>query len=130
MFAGLITPADDKVRMDARFYVEDVDAAMRAARHLDAAQFAIARARAAVIGKSGNAKALLAAVPTAVQHDPGYMFSLIQWLRHKDNIKEAAQWMLSAPRDPAALINTDQWWTERRLIARKLLDLGRCQDGL
>jgi soluble lytic murein transglycosylase len=124
MFAGLITAADDKVRMDARFYVEDVDAAMRAARHLDSAQFAIARARAAVIGDSSNAKALLAAVPAAVQHDPGYMFSLIQWLRRNDRIKDAAQWMLLAPRDPAALINTDQWWTERRLIARKLLDLG------
>ncbi len=123
-FAGLITPADDKARMDARLYVEDVDAAMRAARHLDAAQFAIAKARAAVIENSRNAKDLLADVPPSVQHDPGYMFSLIQWLRHHDEINEAAQWMLSVPTDPNALVNLDQWWIERRLLARKLLDLG------
>ena len=39
MFAGLITPADDKARMDARFDVEDDDAGLRAARHLDAVRF-------------------------------------------------------------------------------------------
>ncbi len=123
-FAGLITPADDKARMDARLYVGDNDAAMRAAQYLDAAAMAIARARAAVNTKAGDAKDLLASVPPEAQHDPGYIFSLIQYLRHADDIKEAAQWMLSAPRDPDALINTDQWWIERRLIARKLLDLG------
>jgi soluble lytic murein transglycosylase len=123
-FAGLITPADDKARMDARLYVGDDDAAMRAAQHLDAADVAIAKARAAVNRKAGDAKDLLASVPPEAQHDPGYIFSLIQYLRHADEIKDAAAWMLAAPRDPNALINTDQWWIERRLISRKLLDLG------
>ena len=97
---------------------------MRAARHLDAVELAIAKARAAVINKSANAKALLDAVPAAAQHDPGYMFSRIQWLRRADKIKEAAQLMLAAPHEPGKLIDLDQWWIERRLIARKLLDLG------
>ena len=124
MFAGLITPADDKERMDARLYAGDDGAAMRAARHLDSAQIAIAKARAAVNSRSSDAKALLADVPAAVQHDPGYLFSLIQWLRHADKIKEAAQWMLAVPRDPQKLVDLDQWWVERRLVARKVLDLG------
>jgi len=123
-FADLITPADDKARMDARFYLEDDDAGMRAARQLDAVELAIAKARAAVINKSANAKALLDAVPAAAQHDPGYMFSRIQWLRRADKITEAAQWMLATPPEPGKLINLDQWWIERRLMARKLLDLG------
>lgn len=124
MFAGLITPADDKTRMDARLYVGDNGAAMRAARHLDSAQIAIAKARAAVNDRSSDAKALLSDVPEAVQHDPGYIFSLIQWLRHADRIKEAAQWMLAVPQDPQKLGDLDQWWVERRLVARKVLDLG------
>ncbi|HTV38439.1 MAG TPA: lytic transglycosylase domain-containing protein [Xanthobacteraceae bacterium] len=124
MFAGLVTEADDKARMDARLYVGDDDAALRAAHHLDAAELAIAKARAAVNAKSGNAKALIAAVPAAAQHDPGYMFSRIEWLRRTDKIKEAAQLMQAAPRDRAKLIDLDQWWVERRLLARKLLDLG------
>jgi soluble lytic murein transglycosylase len=121
IFAGLITPADDKARMDARLYAEDDDAGLRAARHLDPTEFAIAKARAAVINKAGNAKALLEAVPAAARHDAGYMFSHAQWLRRGDNVAEAAKWLNAAPRE---LGDVDQWWVERRLVARKLLDLG------
>ena len=34
LFGELITPADDKARMDARFDLEDDDAGLRAARRL------------------------------------------------------------------------------------------------
>jgi soluble lytic murein transglycosylase len=128
-FAGLITPADDKARMDARLYAEDDDAGLRAAHHLDGVELAIARARAAVIDQSRNAKSLLDAVPASAQHDPGYMFSRAQWLRRNDKIAEAAQWLIAAPHDPALLGDVDQWWTERRLVARKLLDLGEAKTA-
>jgi soluble lytic murein transglycosylase len=128
-FAGLITPEDDKARMDARLYAEDDDAGLRAAHHLDATALAIAKARAAVINQAGNAKALLEAVPETARHDPGYMFSRIQWLRRADKISEAAQWMVAAPHDPAVLGDPDLWWVERRLIARKLLDLGETRTA-
>ena len=35
--------------------------------------------------------------------------------------------MLAAPVDPAAILDTEEWWTERRLLARKLLDTGDVQ---
>jgi peptidoglycan lytic transglycosylase len=124
MFAGLITADDDKARMDARLYAEDDDAGLRAAHHLDGTQLAIAKARAAVINKAGNAKALLEAVPAAAQHDAGYIFSRAQFLRRGDKIDEAGRWMISSPHDPAVLRDVDQWWVERRLLARKLLDIG------
>ena len=123
-FAGLITPTDDKIRMDARLYAEDDDSGLSAARHLDAMQLAIAKARAAVFNKESNAKALLEAVPEAGQRDAGLIFSRIQWLRRSDKIDEAGRLMATAPRDAAELRDVDQWWIERRLIARKLLDLG------
>ncbi len=123
-FSGLITAADDQARMDERLYAGDDDAGLRAARHLDAVALALAKARAAVINQVDNTKALLEAVPEAARHDAGYTFSLIQWLRRTDKIPEAAQRMLAVPHDPARLGDVDQWWIERRLIARKLLDLG------
>jgi soluble lytic murein transglycosylase len=123
MFAGLITPGDDKARMDARLYAEDDEAGMRAASHLDAVELAIAKARAAVNAKSAKAKALLEAVPAPAHRDPGYMFSRMQWLRRSDKIVEAAQVALAAPREAVQVDDVDQWWVERRLIARKLLDL-------
>jgi soluble lytic murein transglycosylase len=124
-FAGLISPDDDKVRMDTRLYAGDDDAGLRAAQHLDSVQVAIAKARAAIINKESNARSLLEAVPASAQrNDAGYMFSRIQWLRHNDDIDQAARLMAAAPRDPAVLLDVDQWWIERRLLARKLLDQG------
>ena len=123
-FGGLITPGDDKARMDMRLYVEDGDAAMRAARHLDPVNMAIAKARVAVIGKAGNAKSLLDAVPAAARRDPGYILSHVQWLRRNDKVAEAGHALIAAPRDPAVLGDLDQWWVERRVVARKLLDIG------
>src|SRR5436305_6942579 len=35
--------------------------------------------------------------------------------------------MQAAPRNASQLHNVDEWWTERRLVARKLLDLGEYQ---
>ena len=58
-FNDLLTPADHKVRMDMRFYVEDVDAGLRAANRAGPTALAIGKAWAAVIRKAPNAKALL-----------------------------------------------------------------------
>ncbi|MGA2895777.1 MAG: lytic transglycosylase domain-containing protein [Xanthobacteraceae bacterium] len=123
-FAGLITPADDAARMDGRLYAEDDDAGLRAAKHLDAVALATAKARAAVINQSADARSLLEAVPEAARHEPGYMFSRIQWLRRADKISEAAEALIAVSREPGKLGDVDLWWVERRLVARKLLDLG------
>ncbi|MGH6664813.1 MAG: transglycosylase SLT domain-containing protein, partial [Pseudolabrys sp.] len=41
----------------------------------------------------------------------------------KDNKpEEAGRLILSVPQDPEALVDLNQWWVERRLLVRKLLD--------
>lgn len=122
MFGDLISRADHKARMEARFYVDDVEAGMRAAERLGGHDLLIARAWAAVIKRAGNAKALLDAVPAAARHDAGYLFARAVWLRKHDQPEEAARTILSASHDRDAIINPDQWWIERRLVVRKLLD--------
>ena len=82
------------------------------------------RRAAPSIGKTAKAKALLDAVPAEVRGDPAYLFGRIQLLRREDKIAEAAEHMLRAARDPSKLGNLDEWWIERRLISRKLLDTG------
>jgi hypothetical protein len=49
---------------------------------------------------------------------------LIQLLRREEKFNEAAKLMLAAPKDPNRLHNLDEWWIERRLLARKMLDVG------
>ena len=110
MFGGMLTAADHKGRMDARFYVDDAAAGMRAAERLGGNELAIARARAAVTSKAGNAKALLDAVPAAAQNDPGYIFSRVQWLRRNNKAEEAGRLILTATKNPDSARNLDQWW--------------------
>jgi len=124
VFSGLITAEDHKARMNMRLYVEDIEGGLRNANRAGGDAPAIAKARIAVIKKAGNAKAALDAVPSASRRDLGYIFSLAQWLRRADKAAEAGDLILSAPRDASQTIDTDQWWIERRLTARNMLDLG------
>lgn len=128
-FGPLLTGGDHKARMEARFYAEDGEAAMRAANRLGGAQLAIAKARNAVIEKAGHAGKFLDAVPEEARRDPGYIFCRIQWLRRQEKFAEAAQLMLTAPRELSAIVDADEWWIERRLLARKLLDTGDPQTA-
>jgi len=124
VFGALLTPGDHKARMDAMLYGSDHDVALRAAKRLGANQIALAKARIAAYRKAPNTKALLDAVPQELHGDPGYIFSKIQLLRREEKFAEAAQLMLSAPKDPGRLHNLNEWWIERRLLSRKMLDVG------
>ena len=121
-FGDLITRADDKARMEHWLYANDTNAALRAAIRLGGNEPAIVKARTAVNEKASNAKALIEALPSSARQDAGVTFSRVQLLRRADKITEAAELMLSAPHEVAQIHDPDEWWVERRLLARKLLD--------
>ena len=123
-FGALLTPGDQKARMDLLLYGSEHEAALRAAKRIGSSEVALAKARIAANRKASNTRALLEAVPRELHGDPGYIFSKIQLLRREEKFAEAAQLMLNAPRDPARLYNVDEWWIERRLLSRKMLDIG------
>jgi soluble lytic murein transglycosylase len=123
MFGAFLTAGDHKARMDTLLYgTENEAAGTRAAKRLGAGHVALAKARIAANHKGGNLKALLDAVPRELHSDPGYVFARIQMLRRDEKFTEAAQLMMSAPKDPNRLHNLDEWWIERRLLARKMID--------
>jgi soluble lytic murein transglycosylase len=129
VFGDLITPADHKARMHMRLYAEDVEGGLRAADRAGGNAAVIAKARIAVIKKAANAQALLDAVPADAYGDVGYVFSRVQFLRRADKAEEAAELILSIPPDHGQTIDTNEWWIERRLVARKLLDLGEAKTA-
>jgi soluble lytic murein transglycosylase len=130
VFGSLLTAGDHKARMDLFLYTaENESAGMRAAKRLGAGYIALAKARLAAVKKAPNAKALLDAVPRELHSDVGYLFGKIQLLRRDEKYAEAAQLMLGAPRDPARLLNLDEWWIERRLLSRKMIDAGEYRTG-
>jgi soluble lytic murein transglycosylase len=128
-FKDLLTPADHQARMEMRLYAEDVETGLRAANRAGPTAVAIAKAWTAVIRKAANAQALLDAVPPEASHDVGYIFARAQCLRHNDKAGEAAALVLAVPRDGSQPIDPDAWWVERRVLARKLLDLGEARTA-
>jgi len=128
-YSEFLSRADHKARMEKRLVAGDTEAALRMARRLGGADLAIAQARVALIRKAGNVRKLLDAVPADARQDPGYLFAHAHVLRHENKIAEAAQVLLSAPCDPAQVPDGEEWWVERRIMARKLLDMGDARSA-
>lgn len=122
-FAAYIDKADDKARADYLLYTGDNSAGLRAAALAGPDVLTLAKLRAAASNNRASDK-MFAAIPKSMQSDPAYLFAKIQKLRRAGKIMEAAALMLTAPRNPALLVNGDAWWLERRALARKLLDQG------
>ena len=123
-FGGVLTRADHKYRADKQLYAEDAARGLRAAQRAGADVTALAKARVALFAKNGDPAKLLAAVPASLRSDPAYLYTQAKIARRAGDDAAAARALLAAPKDPALLIDTDEWWIERRLVARELLDAG------
>lgn len=128
-FGDLLTVADHKLRADRLMYDEKDAAALRVATLSgDKDLLALEKVRAAAQNGPLSDK-LLATLPARYADDPGIRFAKIQIARRANKIEDAATLMLAAPRDPAVIVDGDEWWVERRLVARKLLDIGQSEKA-
>jgi soluble lytic murein transglycosylase len=138
-FHDLLTRADHVARMDRRIGAKDFGAAMRAAKRIDDDQVAIVKACTAAEAKSARGGALLDAVKVAAREDLGYKLCRLHWLMRNDapgsnlhgrivtlktDIAAAVKLALGATQEDLQRQDTDEWWRERRALARKLIDLG------
>ncbi|WEK06515.1 MAG: lytic transglycosylase domain-containing protein [Candidatus Devosia phytovorans] len=89
--------------------------------HLSEAQTSLIVARAAVSRNDADAKALLDKVDPSLRGNAVYIFSRAQRARQFELWDSAVSWLDKAP---AELIDADEWWYERRILVRKLLDVG------
>jgi soluble lytic murein transglycosylase len=123
-FGGVLTRADHVARMDRRIGAKDFGAALRAARRVGDDAVAIVKACVASEKNSGDAKTLLDAVADDERGDLGYALCRIHYLVKHDDLDAATRLVLAADPDALQRQDTDEWWRERRMLARKLLDRG------
>jgi len=121
-FGAALTRADHKYRADRLLYAESFASALRAAALAGPDISALARARIAAV-RGPLTPALAMAVPPPLRNDPGLLFARIRDARRSNRAYEAAVLLELAPRDRAALVNPDRWWSERRKVVGELLDL-------
>jgi soluble lytic murein transglycosylase len=128
-FRDLLTREDHQARMDKRIGAKDFSGARRAAQRLGSAELSIVKACVAAQGNESKALERLDDVEAAARQDLGYTLCRIHWMQRHDRIEDAARLTLAAAPETMALQDTDEWWRERRILARKLLDLGRFQTA-
>jgi soluble lytic murein transglycosylase len=128
-FRDLLSSEDHRARMDRRIGAKDLSGAMRAAHRLGSDDIAIVKACAAVGANAAKALERLDEVASEARQDLGYQLCRIHWMMRHDRIADATQLMLAAAPETMALQDSDEWWRERRVLARKLLDLNQFQDA-
>ncbi|MCF6321491.1 MAG: lytic transglycosylase domain-containing protein [Rhizobiaceae bacterium] len=119
---SVLSVNDHRIRMHYLFYRGQPTAASRMASRSQ--QVSLARARNAVSKRLKDAGKRLGAVAPSSRRDPGYIFSRIQYLRRSDQYEKAAKLLASAPRNSDKLVYPDEWWVERRILSRAMLDIG------
>jgi soluble lytic murein transglycosylase len=138
-FTDMLSRADHVARMDRRLGAKDFGAAMRAAKRAGDDRVAIVKACIAAEAKSAKGGALLDAVSAEARMDLGYTLCRLHWLMRndapgsnlhgrivtpKEDLATAVKLVLAASPEDLQRQDTDEWWRERRALARKLIDLG------
>jgi len=128
-FGSIITRADHKLRADRFSYKPDPERALRAAARAGSDIVALTKARMAIARKEANGEKLLAQVPFTLANDPAYLFAKSQLARRADKPQEAARALLAGSGSDQVRADPDEWWIERRLVSRELLDEGDVQTA-
>jgi len=97
---------------------------MRSAKRLGDDEVAIVKACAAVEARSSKSEGLLHDVPENVRQDLGYALCRLKWLLRRDSVAAAVELVLAASGEDLERQDTNEWWRERRVLARRLLDQG------
>ncbi len=125
-YGDLLTRADHRARFAMLLSRDRVTQAANLAKLVGPDAMALVNARAAVVRNARDAAVKLAAVPAALQKDPINVFSLVEWHRRHDRPKEAAEALLTL--DPEATAgDADEWWIERRIVSRDLIEAGNAK---
>jgi soluble lytic murein transglycosylase len=115
-FASLLSPADHQARVARLLGQGKIGEAERAAALLDKNSQEQVKAWIAMRnGAKGDDDA-----PVDQPLAPAKLFARVQLLRKTGHGSVAAVLMLCAPSDPSALVDTDGWAAERRLVAHDI----------
>ncbi|MEN2980183.1 lytic transglycosylase domain-containing protein [Tistrella bauzanensis] len=125
--AGLLSEADHRRRLDIMLWRGQDGAARMAMPLVDPSSRALAEARLAMNAGSPKAAGLIAALPDALRSDPGLTYSQARAARRAGDLDQAARLIRAATRVGAVELSPGDWWLERHIVTRMLLERGDAQ---
>lgn len=118
-----------KRRFDALLLRRDYANALGMAGLLGHGYKALAEARIALSkNRSSGLSELIDAVPEELQSDAGLLFERLRW-RRKRGLTDGAVEILYQTPDASEIQNPEEWWQERHIIVRGLLQNGEYQKA-
>ena len=123
-FRDELALTDHRERTDNLLFAENWGAAQRAAELAGGDVLALAKIRIAVGKRSPDAEKLLQSAPATLKREQGFIYAEAQFLRRNDKLPEAAV-ALARLAPTTVPFRPDDWWTERRVLIRRLAEAGR-----
>jgi soluble lytic murein transglycosylase len=116
-----IRAEDNEQRLDRLLWDAQNEAARRTLPLVSTDWRSLGEARLALAGLAPNAEVIAARVPAKLRADPGLIYQELHWRTKKEMVEAAVQILLSQRGD---LVRPAAWWSERQIIARRVLATG------
>lgn len=121
-FPGLIDQDDQRYLALRLIYEGQMAEGLAVAKSAGPQTLQLAQLLVASINENGGAAGLMTKLDLALRNEPAALFARAQNFRRTGKFVEAAETLLAAPKDADRIVDGDEWWLERRMLARKLLD--------
>lgn len=124
-YGGYLTLEAHKKRFDALLFKKHYENARAIAAVLGQGYPELAEARIALAQNKGSGlQTLIGRVPVYLQDDAGLLYERLRWRRERD-LDDGAIEILEKTPDASKISNPKEWWAERHIIIRRLLEKGQ-----
>lgn len=118
-----------EVRLDRLLWEDRTSEAQRMVPRVPEGWQKLARARLALDAGSDGVNALIAAVPPALQTDPGLAYSRFVWRMKRDRYDDALALILERSESATALGDPTAWADRRAILTRWLIRQNRAKEA-
>ena len=119
---AMLTPEDDRVRLDNLLWRDETTDAQRELARLDDMSARIGAVRIALRTDPARARNLLSSLPTMAYSDPDLLFDRARTARHSGDNAEAQALLLRITSHEPARAHPSKWWNELNANARQALE--------
>ena len=128
LYGDHITLDSHTRRFDKLLFNKQYTNARAVAQVLGGGYPALTEARIALAANKNGVDTRIQAVPKNLRHDPGLMYERLKWRRKKDMDTRAIE-ILDAPPPYERITNPKDWWRERHIIIRRLMERGEFEKA-
>jgi soluble lytic murein transglycosylase len=127
-YGRYIAPHDNLVRLNGQLTAGAYANARIIARMIGHGYPSLVEARIALAQDQPGADGMVDSVPSDLQRDPGLLYERLHWRRVHNYDVGAMEMLHNAP--PSDTIpNLEDWYTERQILARRLMAQGQYQSA-